>query len=64
MHRGLIFELRIILVSSCIILEISICGGVTEVIKLAYLLFEVADCQRSNWFIKCHPLFFVVMSLP
>ena len=46
MHRGLIFELRIILVSSCIILEISICGGVTEVIKLAHLLFEVAGLSE------------------
>ena len=46
MHRGLIIELRIILVSSCIILEISICGGMTEVIKLAYLLFEVAGLSE------------------
>lgn len=46
MDRGLILELRIILVSSCIILEISICGGVTEVIKLAYLLFEVAGLSE------------------
>ena len=46
MDRGLILELRIILVSSCIILEISICGGVTEVIKLAHLLFEVAGLSE------------------